>query len=61
TTDKDRADAAGTLATASTVSFLVGGAAAAAGVVLILIRPGGGGGEAKLVPGPGTLLVRGSF
>jgi hypothetical protein len=61
-TDRDKASAANALATGSTVSFLVGGAAAAAGVVLVILRPGGGAGpEAKLVPGPGSLLLTGSF
>lgn len=62
TTDKDKADGAGTLATVSTATFILGGAAAAAGVVLILVRPGGSSApEASLVPGPGGLTLRGSF
>jgi hypothetical protein len=61
-TDEDRAASANTLATVSTATFLVGGAAAAAGVVLILVRPGGGSAsEARLVPGPGSLSLTGSF
>ncbi|MFO0760559.1 MAG: PEGA domain-containing protein [Byssovorax sp.] len=60
--DADKASSATTLASASTATFIVGGAAAAAGVALVLLRPGGSSSaSAALSPGPGALMIHGSF
>ncbi|MEP7121805.1 MAG: hypothetical protein ABJE95_12875 [Byssovorax sp.] len=67
--DADEGHAAQTLATVSTVGFVVGGAAAAAGITLILVRPGGSSpgstsstdARAALSPTAGGLVLTGRF
>ena len=50
------------LATGANVAFVAGGVVAAAGVVLVIVRPGGGSrASATLVPGPGSIVLRGVF
>ncbi|AKT38668.1 tetratricopeptide repeat protein [Chondromyces crocatus] len=51
-----------TLATVSTVSFVLAGVAAAAGVTLVVLRPGKSSQEpVNVVAGPGWMGVRGRF
>lgn len=58
--DASLGDEAQTLATISTIGFVVGGVGLAAGVVLILVRPGGGDGVALHVA-PTGLALTGAF
>ena len=56
------ADTAQRLATGANVAFVVSGILAATGVVLLIVRPGGARStSARLVPGPGTLMIEGVF
>jgi hypothetical protein len=59
TSDAEKGQRADTLATVSTVCFVVGGAAAATGIALLIIRPGEGG--SALTLGPGQVTWRGAF
>lgn len=61
--DQPDIDAARSMATASNVTFTLGGLAAAAGTVLLLWRPGGSAGAAQVRPwiGAGSAGVAGSF
>lgn len=63
--DESKAASAQTLATVSTVSFIVGGAAAAAGIALVIIRPGGSRSNsearAAIAPTVGGLVLTGGF
>jgi hypothetical protein len=54
-------DGAHTLATASTISFVVAGAATAAGVALLLWPADRGPAKATAAIGPGWVGVKGSF
>lgn len=60
-TEERNVGAAQTLSTVSVVSFVAGGVAAAAGIVLVIVRPGGGSASARLVPGPGSMMIEGRF
>ena len=56
------ADTAQRLATGANVAFVASGIVAATGVVLLIVRPGGARrASARLVPGPGTLMIEGVF
>jgi hypothetical protein len=58
----DMAGSGSTLATVSTVTFVVGAAAVAGGVVLVLTsRPKRAAPTTAIAPAPGGLLVRGTF
>lgn len=69
--DREEADVAGALGTASTVSFAVAGAAVATGIILAIVRPGGGAdatsttttAQPNVVPilGAGYVGVAGTF
>lgn len=66
--DEDQGDSAATLATVSTVGFIVGGVAATTGVVLLVWRPGGSedtgqppDATARLRVGPASLQLSGVF
>lgn len=55
-------DSAHTLATVSTVGFVIGGVAAAAGVTLLILRPGGQQDQQVAVTAaPGWISLRGRF
>lgn len=60
--EQARLDSANTVATVSTVSFVVAGVAAAAGVTLLILRPGGQAQEqVSVVAAPGWIGARGRF
>jgi len=60
--EAERYDSAHTLATVSTVGFVIGGIAAATGAVLVVVRPGGRPAEqVGMVVAPGWVGLRGGF
>lgn len=62
-TEESRYNSAHTLATVSTVGFVIAGLGAAAGAVLLVVRPGGDAAPAQtgVLVGPGWVGARGSF
>jgi hypothetical protein len=61
--EESRYNSAHTLATVSTVGFVIAGLGAAAGAVLLVVRPGGDAApeQTGVLVGPGWVGARGSF